>query len=322
MLDLLRCLLILILAICPAIALRLELIQAELKTMWEGVKETAWHRFRGNEWAPLCVYGGGGDQQRAVFIAANNDRSWGWRTFLPDRVRESHQSLMQCQGPVTPECFPDCLPPLTSDCVPRDCKDFACPCDDAIGFPLWSFGVISEEVVKTCQYNSQRFLQTRVLLIGLGGATIANRILSGCKNGIKLESVEYSQDVLNLAEAFFGFHRVPGRNEIEINDALQAVRTRADQRQLYDIVLVDCCELSGVVPTNCSSVMFIQHVHDILVPGGKLMHNVPKAYAQEGQLDEIYQNYRHVFRDEKISVSKGNRSQLQNNQLLVAERSS
>jgi len=137
----------------------------------------------------------------------------------------------------------------------------------------------------------------RVLLIGLGGASLPDYVLSRCGKGTRFESVEYDPRVIEAAEAFFGFSTSEGRSEVERGDGGLAVRRRSQQGERYDVVMVDAFAPGGNVPASVSDTAFASNVLSILKPGGKLVQHILTADLQE---DPLLKRYQQVFGDSAV----------------------
>lgn len=95
----------------------------------------------------------------------------------------------------------------------------------------------------------------RVLLIGLGGGSLAKFILHHFP-GCQLDVVEYRPQVHNVARQWFSLPEDP-RMTLHFGDGGEFMR-EADLEQFcnYDLILVDAFEAMGIADSVCSSVFF------------------------------------------------------------------
>jgi len=159
-----------------------------------------------------------------------------------------------------------------------------------------------------CEQKEDGF---NALIIGLGGGALPEYLLEHCPQSAQIESIEYDPRVIDVATNFFGFHVVPGRNEIQNRDGGEAVKERVEAGKKYDLVLVDCFQTGGHVPDSCRSNDFITGLHSILKPGGKAIQQVWGS-----QYDSILGAYSNVFGKDH---AQGENVQLQVNFLIVGD---
>merc|ERR1719163_1751980 len=108
---------------------------------------------------------------------------------------------------------------------------------------------------------------SRVLIVGLGGGELVQELLHKCPQ-MKIEAVEYSADVIDVARQFFGVadseRAYPGRLTLERADAWEAIKQKKDNS--YDAVVIDCFGEGGEVPETCRSRQLAEKVRNMLTP--------------------------------------------------------
>lgn len=123
-----------------------------------------------------------------------------------------------------------------------------------------------------------------VLMIGLGGGNIAQYLQSSCHNLLRMVVVELDLRVVKTAKTFFGLNFTVSDNTdvtlvdddfaVVVADGGEAVHNTSPEGSRFDVVVVDCFAVHGMVPPSCSSHTFVDDVHTILKPGGLVLHHV------------------------------------------------
>lgn len=128
-----------------------------------------------------------------------------------------------------------------------------------------------------------------ILIIGLGGATLANALADIVPNAT-IDSVEIEPAVANVAEQYFYYQPGP-RQRLFIDDGRRYVEQAKQQGLQYDMVMLDAFDVD-YIPVHLMSVEFLQQVKSILSPDGILIANTftdSTLYQQESA------TYAHVF---------------------------
>ncbi|MGD0961122.1 MAG: spermine synthase [Methylomonas sp.] len=111
-----------------------------------------------------------------------------------------------------------------------------------------------------------------VLLIGLGGGTIAKYLLrqfSECR----LKAVEFRGSVLKVARSHFGLPLDP-RLKIKIGCGAQhAFHASRDHQALHDVIMIDAYDHTGMAP-EVSSEIFFDNCRTLLTRDGLLIINL------------------------------------------------
>lgn len=111
-----------------------------------------------------------------------------------------------------------------------------------------------------------------VLMIGLGGGTIAKFMLHQFP-ACQLKVVEFRGSVLKVARSHFGLPFDP-RLKIKIGCGAQHVMQQSrEHRELYDLIMVDAYDDSGMAP-EVSSEGFFEHCRTLLSSNGLLVINL------------------------------------------------
>jgi spermidine synthase len=106
-----------------------------------------------------------------------------------------------------------------------------------------------------------------VLILGLGGATVAHLLLRQCANAA-ITGVDDDSEVLTLARQHLGLERL-GVTSVHA-DAGQYVSLC---RERYDLVIVDLFRGEELAPVATQR-RFIRRVRSLLLPGGTLVWNL------------------------------------------------
>jgi spermidine synthase len=112
----------------------------------------------------------------------------------------------------------------------------------------------------------------KVLLIGLGGGTMA-RFLLGQFPGCRVDAVERRAGVVEIAHAYFGLPRT-ARLDVHVGEANQRVASLASQRAgFYDMILIDAYDHLGM-DSSVNALDFLDDCVVLLHPKGVLGMNL------------------------------------------------
>jgi spermidine synthase len=175
--------------------------------------------------------------------------------------------------------------------------------------------------------TAQKDQNVDLLLIGLGGGTLHRHVRQVCSEGTRVRSVEIDARVAGVAEKYFGLELEPGVSEIDVTDALNAVRNLASSRggsaqnptaflsndasqgigsQGWDVVAIDCFIGHGETPADCRSSEFITDVHRILKPNGVVLHHIwhtsPEKSSVAPEFRETLSLYQSMFGNSTVMV--------------------
>lgn len=130
-----------------------------------------------------------------------------------------------------------------------------------------------------------------VLHIGLGGGTVAKRMLRDFPS-LRQRAVEIDPEVVRVARRWFG---LPGeaRLPVSVQDGRRYLQTH-DER--WDMIVVDAF-FSDSIPSHLATRQFYELLRSRLTPGGVVVSNVIGAVAGEGSglLRSMLKTYRTVF---------------------------
>lgn len=121
----------------------------------------------------------------------------------------------------------------------------------------------------------------RILLIGVGGATLA-RTLHELLPHATLDNVEIDPAVVNMAERFFGFER-SARQRVHVGDGRAFVQAAAATQTRYDLVLLDAFG-SDYIPGPLMTQEFLTLLAQVVAPQGLVVANTAGAgplYSRE-----------------------------------------
>ena len=199
----------------------------------------------------------------------------------------NNEAIVYCQGSTT-SC------PRSQGAVASAAECAPCPCTPYPRHPDWTthgFGYVQlmfDSITShdpRCKLGSgvassvgaERF---RLLQIGLGGGTFPYAAKRRC-NAI-VDIVEKQQDVVSVAQKFFGFD--VGEGQLIVDDGLVGLRQLPHH---YDAVVIDCM-IQGVTPPGCKSPEFVRAIARRVKPGGHVAQwawgadrtNLRDAYKQ------------------------------------------
>lgn len=246
----------------------------------------------------------------SVFLLPNNGR-----TFSFGDHAQTTESTVHCKGDRA--CFAPDGPVRTSNV--EDCPD--CPCDVSDGSQLAaSIGVMFNNIEPICSV-AQKDQNVDLLLIGLGGGTLHRHVRKECAEGTRVRSVEIDARVAGVASKYFGLELQKGVSEIDVTDALNAVRSLASPKsttaflsdasqgigsQGWDVVAIDCFIGHGETPADCRSSEFVHDVKTILKPNGVVLHHIwhtsPENSAVGPEFKETLSLYQGMFGNSTVSV--------------------
>lgn len=113
---------------------------------------------------------------------------------------------------------------------------------------------------------------TEVLMIGLGGGTIAKFLLHQFKD-CRLKIVEFRSSVLKIARSHFGLPFDP-RLKVKIGCGAQHVRQQSrEHADLYDLMMIDAYDATGMA-AEVSSEAFFDDCYRLLNKKGLLVINL------------------------------------------------
>lgn len=248
----------------------------------------------------------------SVFLLPNNGR-----TFSFGDHAQTTESTVHCNGDKA--CFAPDGPVRTSNV--QECPD--CPCDVSDGSQLAaSIGVMFDNIQPVCSL-AQKDQSVDLLLIGLGGGTLHRHVRKECPQGTRVRSVEIDARVAGVASKYFGLELENGVSEIDVTDALNAVRSLASSKsgstaflsgdasqgigsQGWDVVAIDCFIGHGETPADCRSPEFVSDVHSILKPNGVVLHHIwhtsPENPAVAPEFKETLSLYQGMFGNSTVMV--------------------
>ncbi len=130
-----------------------------------------------------------------------------------------------------------------------------------------------------------------VLIIGLGGATIA-RAFEKILPDVTIDTVEIDPAVVRVAEHYFGYQQGP-RQRLFVEDGRAFVERAHLEGRQYDMVMLDAFDVD-YIPAHLLTKEFLQHVRAILSPAGVLVAN---TFTNNHMYDRESVTYASVFGD-------------------------
>jgi spermidine synthase len=252
----------------------------------------------------------------SVFLLPGNSR-----TFSFGEHAKTTESTVKCKGDTS--CSAPDGPVKTIDVA--ECP--ACPCDVSDEARLSaSIGVMFDGIQPVCSL-AEKDKNVDMLLIGLGGGTLHRHVRKECPEGTRVRSVEIDARVAGVAEKYFGLELASGVSEIDVTDALSAVRKLSSSRtspsqtsvaflsndgdqnmgsEGWDVVAIDCFIGHGETPADCRSSEFVSDVHNILKPNGVVFHHIwhtsPENSAVAPEFRETLALYQSMFGNDTVTV--------------------
>ncbi len=139
-----------------------------------------------------------------------------------------------------------------------------------------------------------------VLIIGLGGATIA-QAFEKILPDVMIETVEIDPAVVRVAERYFGYRQGP-RQRVFVEDGRAFVGRAHREGRKYDMIMLDAFDVD-YIPAHLLTLEFLQHVRAILSPDGVLVAN---TFTTSLMYDQESATYAAVFGD-FFNLRDGNR---------------
>ncbi len=150
-------------------------------------------------------------------------------------------------------------------------------------------GTIQSVMMKNSEYSRDywdlfpplcyAFDMPRVLMIGLGGGTIARQIGARFGDRVSIDIVEIDSEVVRLSRQFFDSGH---GHRITVGDGASAVRSR---KNAYDIIILDAYE-GDLIPEQFLREGFARDAHDSLKNHGVLAINYISTMRYNGALDD------------------------------------
>ncbi len=159
----------------------------------------------------------------------------------------------------------------------------------------------SRGMVSTLLFNPE---PKKVLLIGLGGASIVNA-LNKISPNTQIDIVEINPDMSRITRDYFHFDANNANNTVHVIDGAKYVKNTADAT--YDIVMLDAFA-SDYIPKQFLTNEFMQDVKRILVKDGIFTANTfekSKFTEVEGKLfaENFESHYSMIYQQSKIIVT-------------------
>ena len=140
----------------------------------------------------------------------------------------------------------------------------------------------------------------RILVIGLGGATIPSALQALVPNA-EIDVVELDGSVDRVARTYFDFKPGP-RTRVSIEDGRVFVKRAGRTGASYDLIMLDAFE-SDYIPEHMLTREFLAEVKAIMAPRGVLVAN---TWSSSGLYDHESATYAAVF-GEFFNMKLGNR---------------
>lgn len=264
----------LFLTVTPALAARASFLQQLRRKRDTG----------GGDWGedddevPLCTFGTQKGFDRAVKIFAEESENTRYVSFKREGYMTDDgfiESMIKCENELPKSCLVKNERSTVTDCA-------ACPCKpDLHHSPYGNYQKrILELLTPQCQSprNNTDGVPFQVLLIGLGGGSLAQYIQSQCPQGTRLEAVEYDPRMIEAATHFFGLQPQQGLLEVKQGEGGAVVAAHAKEKRTYDVVIVDVFAGGPKVPASCRSAGFVDNIRRILRRSGMVLHNIKVDY--------------------------------------------
>lgn len=228
----------------------------------------------------------------------------------------------------TTETSVNCLGPTPAGCqgkadggdLPYDnvasCP--ACPCEVDDSAPLSASNELLYEAIAPMCARALPSRPIDVLMIGLGGGALHQRVVRRCAKGTRVRSVEVDAAVAALATQYFGVDLASGSSEVVVADGGKVVRSLAANMTNstsysaalgtagFDVVVVDSFVGHGHVARECRTPEFIGAVRRILKPGGAVLQHIwhysPEAASVASEYQKAVAQYKEEFQVGAVNV--------------------
>ena len=128
---------------------------------------------------------------------------------------------------------------------------------------------------------------TNVLLLGLGGGTVA-WLIKNYWPQTKIVGVEIDPEIIKISKKYFGLDNVPGLQIVNA-DAFDYIKKA---KQKFDLIIVDLY-LGRKFPKKAESEEFFREIKKILTPKGIVIFN--RLKIEKGDLSAFEQELKNYF---------------------------
>ena len=129
----------------------------------------------------------------------------------------------------------------------------------------------------------------RVLMIGLGGGTLASAV-SMILPDSEIDVVEIDPAIVRIAKEYFNF-RPNSKVHVKVEDGRVFVKRAIDRGEKYDLIMLDAFD-QLYIPTHMLTKQFLNEVKNILAVEGVLAAN---TYCVGGRYDNESVTYESVY---------------------------
>jgi len=238
----------------------------------------------------VCEFGPEENFTSSIQVFINTDNT---RAFVFGSDRAGSQTAMECQGATPKECL------LPDSGKPPSCLEQRCPCKAVTKTPESLFSEPAREMAKSVGEKCSASGGVKILNIGLGGGALTSYLLDNCAEGTNIMSVEKDPRIISMAARFFGYKMELGTNEIDNDDASEALAAHALKGLSYGAILVDCFEANGDIPESCRDFRFVNGLYEVLNPSGLIVQHVWSA-----QYEELLAVYQEVFNPSQVDFKR------------------
>ena len=180
-------------------------------------------------------------------------------------------------------------------------------------------GTIQSLVMKNSDYTMEYwdmfpplayvFENPRVLMIGLGGGTIAHQISANFGSRVQLEIFEVDANIADMSKRFFGLNPA---TKIVIGDGAVLL---SKKRAAYDIIILDAYDVD-TIPAQFLTAQFVRNASNALKGAGILAINYISTMGHGGMLE----NYVNIL-SEHFSVYLINARGITSNSIIICSKS-
>ncbi len=129
----------------------------------------------------------------------------------------------------------------------------------------------------------------RVLLIGLGGGTLAD-VMAQLFPGVEIDAVEIDPAVVAVARKYFGFEERPGTT-VSVSDGRVFVRRALKREERYDYIMLDAFT-GDYIPEHLMTREFLEQCRELLTDDGVLVAN---TFSSSRLYDSESRTYQAAF---------------------------
>jgi spermidine synthase len=155
----------------------------------------------------------------------------------------------------------------------------------------YSYGSLQRILRKGLKYIGYDRIRKfeNILILGVAGGSVIKTLVDEIKCKGKITGVELDQEIIEIADTYFGLNKIPNL-ELIVEDAFEFVlRTK----EKYDLIIIDVFQ-DTIMPNFLFEDYFIQRINFLLNVNGFILFNTMVISEENRTRNELY---RSKFRD-------------------------